>query len=53
MDTTEYYVYYGAFLKDFVDPGPRPQKGPETIIFGTNLEKLGRFIMDITEYYGP
>ncbi len=28
-DITEfYYVYYGTFLKDFIDSEPRPQKSP-------------------------
>ncbi len=48
-----YYGYYGTFHKDFVDSGPRPPKGPEALIFfGKKLEKLGRYITNITEYYG-
>ena len=53
-DITEfYYGYYGTFLKDFVDSGPRPsKKARKALIFGENQEKSGQFITDITEYYG-
>jgi hypothetical protein len=45
-----FYGYYGTFLKVFIGFEPRPKKNaPETLISEKPLEKLSRFITDVTE----
>ncbi len=43
----------GLFLRFLLTLNQDPQKAPKTLIFEKTLEKLSRFITDITEYYGP
>ncbi len=44
-----YYGYYGTFLKILLTLN---QDTKNTLTFEKTLEKLSRFVTDITEYYG-